>query len=293
MNMLRLIPLLILLGLTVSFGAAATEVQPGVEYTGETTLEFPEYGASLLLPVGWIAVLPKDGQFLIMKRQHSEAYIFAGIEAMTIEEAQQVMSDTINIGDGVILHPQSTLRIEGSILTADYSVSGSPNPLVGRVMTIVGTYGWGISLLAVSGPQDAENLRHTLKTLSRSLSLVRPEPASVISPRENKGPWVAHLTGRKLSHFFTRSGYTEEDYIWLCPNGRFFKSFNSGGFGGGASGAFESKNAGVWTVSGSLAEGTLLLAYNDGSTARYSVTREGTKLFLDGKRYFRETTVCH
>ena len=64
----------------------------------------------------------------------------------------------------------------------------------------------------------------------------------------------------------------EQDYFWLCPGGRFFRSFNSGGFGGGASGAFESGNGGVWRVSGSLDGGELLLTFNDSSTARYRLT---------------------
>ena len=49
----------------------------------------------------------------------------------------------------------------------------------------------------------------------------------------------------------------------------------------------------VDTVSGSLDAGALLLAYNDANTTQYSLTHEGTKLFLDGKRYFRETIDCN
>ena len=129
--------------------------------------------------------------------------------------------------------------------------------------------------------------------MSKSVSLEAPPSAPTATAKKSSGPWLEELSGRKLSYFYTATGYTEEDYIWLCPNGSFYKSGSSGGFGGGASGAFQSKNAGRWTVSGGVQRGTLVLAYNDGSTARYSVTRDGNKLFLDDKRYFRETSDCN
>ncbi|NNE07506.1 MAG: hypothetical protein HKN20_02980, partial [Gemmatimonadetes bacterium] len=112
------------------------------------------------------------------------------------------------------------------------------------------------------------------------------------SPGHPSGNWAAELTGRKLTYFFTRTGYTEEDYIWLCADGRFYHSMQGGGFGGGASGAFASSNGGRWSASGGAGAGALTLQYNDGQSATYALSLEGTKLFLDGKRYFREATDC-
>lgn len=290
MNMKRLVVVALLL--VPASGAVAVELSPGVEYTGEVTLESAQHGVSFVLPAGWIGVLPPDGEYFVMRSQAFEAYILAGIEQMTIAEARRKMSQPIDVGDGVVLHPRGQVRARGSVLNAEYTIDGSSIPLVGRVRAVVGDHGWGAYFIAASGPPDAARLDVVIEGLSRSLTLRAPRVASPPSPAASRGPWLAELDGRKLSHFFTRSGYTEEDYFWLCPGGRFFRSFNSGGFGGGASGAFKSGNGGVWQVSGSLDGGELLLTYNDGSTARYRLTHEGTKLFLDGKRYFREAASC-
>ena len=289
----RLILVLILFPIAPCIEVAAEVVRPGVQYQGEAQLEFPDYGASILLPAGWAAVLPKDGDVLLMRSQTFEAYVFATIGEMTMQGAQGAMSQAIAVGNGVVFHPKGQVQIKDSILTADYSVSGSRTPLLGQVTTVVGESGRGVSFMAGSGPQDAERLRTALSKISASLSLVQPKPKSSDSQAKETGSWMEQLSGRKLSRFFTRSGYTEEEYIWLCPEGLFFRSSQSGGFGGGASGAFQVENAGTWTVSGSLDASALLLTYNDGSTTQYSLTHEGTKLFLDGKRYFRETIDCN
>jgi hypothetical protein len=282
----------IILVMVLVGNALAVEIEEGVEYKGKITVVSQEYGTSFELPTGWNGILPKDGEFFVMKSQSFEGYVFAGIDQMTIEEAIDAMGQDIDLGDGVVFHPSSQVKRSGSTLSAEYSVSGPQDSLVGYVTTIVGKYGLGISFISVSSPENTAKLLKAVEKIKRSLSLFKPKETSPSSPEKSSGSWNEQLSGRKLSHFVTRSGYTEEDYIWLCLSGRFFKSRQSGGFGGGASGAFQSENAGVWSVSGGVNAGTLVLTYNDGSTARYTLTLEGTKLYLDGKRYFREDTNC-
>ncbi len=288
----RLIVVLILFQIGPCIELAAEVVRPDIQYQGEAKLEFPDYGASMVLPTGWVAVLPSDRNVLLMRSQDFEAHVFATIEEMTLQGARSAMSQTIAVGNGVVFRPKGQVQIDDSVLTAEYSVSGSRNLLVGQVTTVVGESGRGVSFMAASGPQDAEKLRAALGKIITSLSLVQPKRESSGSQAKGNGSWMERLSGRKLSRFFTRSGYTEEEYIWLCPEGLFFRSSKSGGFGGGASGAFQAENAGEWTISGGPDEGILLLTYNDGSTTRYRLAHEGTKLFLDGKRYFRETIDC-
>ncbi len=178
------------------------------------------------------------------------------------------------------------------MLSGSYTVSGADPPLVGLVTTVVGKHGWGISFLGASSAESAARLAKEVEGMRRSLTLKRPKRSRPAPSAKGGSPWTEHISGRKLSYLFTRSGYTEEDYLWLCPDGRFLKSAQGGGFGGGASGAFASSNAGRWSVAGALQSGTLVLTFNDSSVARHTLTHEGTKLFLDGKRYYRETADC-
>ncbi len=278
---------------TEAGGQAVHDVQPGVQYVGETTLSFPDYGISLLLPEGWAAVLPPQSEFLVISGQQYEAFILTGIQEATIPEARQVMSEPMDVGDGVVFRPDGEVLVDGNVLTGDYSVSGARNPLVGHVMTIVDDNGQAGIFIAGTVPDNLERLKSVVAEISASISVSEPRATSAGSSSGRSGPWAEELIDRKLSYFYTRTGYTEERYIWLCSSGRFYYSSQSGGFGGGASGAFASENAGSWGVSGAFNSGALALNYNDGSTATYELTHEGTNLFLDGKRYFRETTNCH
>lgn len=278
-------------GLAALAPLPAVEIVQGVEYRGETVLEAPEYGASLTLPADWVAAWPADSDFLVMRSTRYGGYVFAAIEEMTVEEARQQMQAAIDVGDGVALSPRGPVAVDGRVLRGEYAVSGTREPLVGYVVTRVADHGLGVVLIAASSPDDASKVRETVDAIDASVVLAAPE-ARAAPDASVAGTWSAELAGRKLTHFFTRTGYTEEDYIWLCADGLFVRSFDSGGFGGGASGAFASDNAGRWRASGARDAGTLELTYNDGSVARYALTLEGTKLMLDGKRYFREATDC-
>lgn len=282
---------------------AAVDVQPGTRYEGEVRLDFLDLGASFVLPAGWAGALPAAGGYFVMEGQSFPGYTFAVMEETSVEEAQSLMGDAIDLGGGIVLRPTGAVAVEGTLLTASYAVSGAARASVGEIRAIVGEHGWGVAFIGTCPAESLSALSEVLDAMSRSLVLgPLPELSSAASVRPaapragdgaaSGGPWFGELSGYKLSHFYTRTGYTEEDYIWLCSDGRFYKSFHSGGFGGGASGAFESKDGGQWMASGPMEGGTLALAFNDGSVSRYALTREGTKLFLDGKRYFRETGGC-
>ncbi len=275
--------------LSVTHSAHAQSIESGVQYRGPTTLSAPDYGATFELPAGWSGVLPPDGELFVMQSATLAGYMFAGIEELTLSQAQTLMGEPIDLGD-VVLTPSGEVHAEGSVLTGNYTISGSQSPLVGHVTTVVGDHGWGVFVIAAGTNEQIVPLRDVAATIIRSVRL--SPPVSTAGPANATNDWSQQLRGRKLSHFFTRSGYTEEDYIWLCTDGRFFRSLNSGGFGGGASGAFESKNAGRWEASGNGSTATLTLVFNDGTTTSFALSIQDEKLFLDGSRYFREATDC-
>ncbi len=275
----------------LAVSAGADIVEPGRRYAGEVMLEFPAIGASFTLPAGWIAVLPEGAELLIMQNEATGAYLFATGDEMTVAEALGVMGAPIDLGDGVVLKPEGDVTRDGNQLRNVYAVSGGEGPLFGYVNTIIGDAGIGVSFVGIGPPDDTEALKSVVERVGRSLSLVPVAPVAQ-AQQGGSGTWQDELAGRKLTHFFTRTGYTEEDYMWLCADGRFYHSTQAGGFGGGASGAFASSYGGRWSATGDAGAGTLVLRYNDGQSATYALSWDGTKLFLDGKRYFREATDC-
>jgi hypothetical protein len=280
--------LLTLVSIVPAGARQAVEIEPGTQYQGVTALQAPEYGISFTLPAGWAGMLPPDAEFFVMQHPSLQAYVLAGLEELTLSQAQQLMGQDIDLGDGIVLQPAGEMTTEGVTIKADYDVTGAPQPLQGQVTAIIGDHGYSLYFIVAAAPADFEAAKAEVERMSASVSLGPPVAAPVPAP----GSWQEQLAGRKLSHFYTTSGYTEEDYIWLCADGRFFRSANSGGFGGGASGAFESSYGGRWQATGNAASGTLTLSYNDGSTGAYTLTIEDQKLFLDGGRYFREAYDC-
>ena len=234
----------------------------------------------------WIAVLPPGSPFLVMQRQGMDVYLFAGLDDVTPAAALATMQAPIDLGNGIVLASEGTVHVADSVLTGRYNAVGTPNPVTGYIKTLL-SKGSAAFFIGLSAPDGMAVAEAAVEAVSNSLRVEAPARAA------SGGAWVAELDGYKLSRFFTRTGYTEEEYIWLCEGGQFYRSFNSGGFGGGASGAFQSKDGGRWAVSGSLVQGALTLTYNDGSYAEYVLTMDDGKLHLDGKRWFREANMCY
>ena len=107
--------------------------------------------------------------------------------------------------------------------------------------------------------------RQQLDDVFRSLKVQVNQSAGETSKPENSDAsetdksWLSYLKGKHIVRFFTSSGYTEEQHIWLCSNGNYARRFNSGGFGGGASGAVQSNYDGTWTANGEGERGRLIL----------------------------------
>ncbi len=101
----------------------------------------------------------------------------------------------------------------------------------------------------------------------------------------NSGYWTNELSGKKLVLIQSSSGSYTEKYIFLCRNGTYRLSGNSGNFGAGAFSDARRGAAGRWQVSGSAGGGTLVLRNNNGSRLSYRIAFEDSKLYLDGTRW--------
>ena len=156
--------------------ASAEVLQAGGVYSAGTTLEAPQYGVAFTLPEGWIGALPPGSALVLMKaeRKDVEAYIYAGIERMTLEQARSMMQGDLDAEGDVVFHPRGELRAEGSTLSGEYSVTGSENVTEGWVRTLLSEQGWAVSFLAHSSPDHVEILQRALDAICRSVELSEP-----------------------------------------------------------------------------------------------------------------------
>ncbi|TDI39857.1 MAG: hypothetical protein E2P02_17865 [Acidobacteria bacterium] len=219
-----------------------------------------------------------------MAPEGEQGYIFAGADEMTVAVAAEAMGGRVPLGDGVVLNPKASVEITGNALVGDYDVEGAQQPLVATARTIVGDHGTGIYFIGVFPSEHEPMFRDALSSMAETVRFfvaVEEEtaPGSVSSDA---------LAGRKITRFYTGSGYTETESLYLCSSGAFYRNAESGGYGWAASGAFQQQDGGQWAVQGP----NLVLSYPDGSTTTYGLELDETKLMLDGKRWFRETTDC-
>ncbi len=290
----------------------AVEIQQGQQYEAGALLESSAAGTALSVPTGWIAGWPQDSSMLVLARTDNQGTIFVYVEEFTAESAAQLMAQPVPLGGGIILTPVSAPATgSGGTLTADYTVSGTPQALRGRILTRIGGHGVGAAFIAVATNGAFGGVLATTVSLVESVQFRQPAVAQAAAGNSggDGGSWQDYMRGRYVVRFYTSSGYTEEDHIWLCSDGSFYRHNASGGFGGGVSGAFDGQGNGRWRANGSTNSiGELVLQYGAGSIsetgttfgewteqgrgyeqASFSLQLGDGKLYLNEQKWFRDS----
>ncbi|GAB4353422.1 MAG: hypothetical protein Kow006_18540 [Gammaproteobacteria bacterium] len=285
--------------------ATTAELQPGQIYEGGTTISASSFGISFELPTGWRGSLPNGSEFFVADVSSPKGSVFILANKSTEADLKAQMSQPVPLDYQTTLVPVSQPRKEGQWYRAEYRIQNAPNlaaQIEGRVFDQT-----AVALIALSETGDKAAMGKSLKTLRnsfKSFQVKMPEPG-VPAPA---GSWQAYMQGRHVVRMFTRTGYTEEEHIWLCSDGRFYRTTNSGGFGGGASGAMSGRGNGRWHAVGNTnGEGQLILQYGAGYESRtstpgndyhetgpggdrlvYALSLQNNKLYLDGRQWLRD-----
>ena len=270
----------------------AVEIRPGQIYEGGTSLTASDVGVTFTIPSGWRAGLPAGAEALVMERLAGGAMILVMAQEVSEAEVMREMSQNVDLGGGAFLQPLAypTTRPDG-VLTADYQLVGGQVPGQGAAFTRLGKTGVGVVFFAVdtSADQAGRTAASQLVDGVRFSKPVAPTPAGA----EGSAPWGDYMRGRYIARYYSGSGYHEKTELWLCSDGTFHRSGDSGGFGGGASGAFAHSSAGRWSAGGTQpAQGQLRLETSEG-VATYALSLADGKLYLDGTQWLRgDNEVC-
>ena len=282
----------------------AVELQTNQLYTGGTTVESSSIGLGLKIPEGWQGGLPAGSSLFIIESSALQASILLYAEQMTKSRLQQTMQQQIPLDANTVLVPVSPPRNEGELLVADYQIPSNPN-LKARVIGRTGNNGLSVALISVSAGGQTDSVWQTTKQLSLQLQFFQPKQAANTSG--GAGSWQEYMRGRYIARYYSGSSYHEKQEIWLCSNGQFHTSGDTGGYGGGASGATSNQGTGQWRAEGSVSgQGVLVLQYGpgysyEGSTgdsewsetgpggnqARYALSLYNDKLYLDDTQWLR------
>lgn len=299
------------LGAAALTAAAAVEIQAGQIYTGGTRLEVSEYGVAFTLPTGWrgAALVLEDGTEAFQMQPETDPNVLllaVGDEGSRTELVQR-MAGPIPLGGGLALSPSGAISERGSAIAQSYQVVGSPTPLAAYGEGLAGSHGIAVAYLLIASPESISAWKGALQSVTDSTRLGAPAGAGGGAPGAGAGStaggaaagsqqtWEDYLKGKYIVRYFTRTGYTDEEHIWLCSNGSFQRRGAAGGFGGGASGAFQSDSTGRWTATGAGEHGTLTLRYGNGQVGEYQLRWDfqNSHLYVDGKRWYHDKNeVC-
>jgi len=292
---MKTITFLILSALTLavlSLHVHAVEVQQGQLYTEGVYIESSQLGLGFTIPMRWQGVWPQGSDFFVLSRGDEQASMFLYIEQLSIADLKQVMAQVIPLDASLQLYPSSSLSMVDDLLVADYRVTPPQNDLSAHIDARVGENGLAVAVIVIAKQEVISRVNKTARKFAKALTFKAASVQQVVSDADT---WQEYMRGRYIVRYYTGSGYSEEEHIWLCSNGVFYRSNSAGGFGGGASGAYSGQGNGHWKATGSSsAYGQLILQYSAGETANYALSFQDERLYLDNTKWFRtDNQRCH
>ncbi len=292
---------ILLLPFLFSTATQAVEPQAGQIYQGNTEISVETLGVGFTIPAGWRGALLPNGQAFLMEPADASATLFVIADRMSAEQAFNTLQEPVPLTDTIQLTLDGTLQRQAKDFSAFYQVLFNPQ-LSAELRAKSADNGTSIAFFLISSAAQLPSYRPTLEQTFASLEIKTGTEASTTIAESagaagstDQETWLSYLKGKHIVRFFTATGYTEEQHIWLCSNGYYVRRFDSGGFGGGASGAFQGNYDGTWTATGAGETGQLILDTSDGK-AHYDLRWDygNSRLYVDGKRWLHdENKVCN
>jgi hypothetical protein len=263
------------------------QIQLGRIYEGGEVISEPAAGLALTLPTGWRGALMQDGSTFMLEPVEGIGLMVVAAQEFDEATARAELSADVDLGDGVILRPTGAIEVISSgHLSRPMTVQGLPSAMVGTVDVRLTPGGVGVAFIVLSPEADAASHLSDMRAFALSLRVTEPTPVAETSSGDE---WFPYMRGRYLARYYTTSGYTERTELWLCSDGSFLFSDEGGGFGGGASGAFQGSGGGRWSATGAGARGALILDWSNGQRSEWALefNAQGDELYVNGSRWLR------
>ncbi|WP_169513326.1 hypothetical protein [Flexithrix dorotheae] len=249
-----------------------------------------EWGISFNPPAGWSSQTGEGGYTFVSPDQRSLIFLIPNQEAKTIDQLKVAARQGI-MDQNIRFNISGEPKLFGTNgISSEFEGMFNQRQAKCFAIGILSPFGIGATILAISETKDYnEDLKNTATQHAKSISFYQPKVA--VDPSGNVADWQQYLKGRKLEYYKTSTGFTDHIIFWLCSDGSFARKDDTSSFSSGAvssfSGVANSNNAGRWSANGSGNTGTLILQYNDGSSASYQVELRDGKFYMNGRKYFR------
>lgn len=263
-------------------------------------IDYKQLGLSFEIPEGWLGQEAEMGYLIasntipgiILLLPHDQAYSLAQIK----EQAEAGLNEA-NGTNLKLAGPLSDLG-KGAI-GGEFTGTLEWQPAKAFIIGMHNPHGLGITIIAITTTEQYNtNYAGYAKAVKNSIQFRKPES------KEDIGEWKDFMKNVKLTFMesyssssagadgMTGGGYSMRKEIDLCGKGYFIYYGSSNISTGSDNSSLYSNDKtngnGSWDVLVGLdGNPTLVLTFNNGETASFSLSYQDAKLYLNGTRYFR------
>lgn len=272
------------------------EIQAGVNYKSLARVRSSWTGTSIQIPADYQGGVQNASGFLMRHTAGLSVVLAVSQVGANLQDMLAFLNSPQDAGNGVLVRPNSSARVEQNRISQRYQAG----QFVSLALSVVGSFGNGITFFYFSPSNLEANGQKLLESLASSLRFSKPQASGVLSE------WNQNLRGKQIYLFdYTSTGNaktgtdTTREALWhLCPNNQY-------GFQGnvqtslnisvrdpsdstieqtglGQSGLNASHHTGRWKVVMLGIAPTLMLVGSDGFVRGHALWFNGQDVRLDG-----------
>jgi len=252
----------------------------------------PGMGIVFIPPEGWKAQKLQDGYVLgsdtlkglILIMPHG----YNSLEEMGMEASEGIVDEE----QGIELAPLSTIQPFGQNgLSGEFGGTVQGQPAKAYAVGLLSPKGGGVTILAfVETASYTRAYPQAVRSLAGSMRFQASKTAEAASGGTD-GSLMQYFAGKYYSYSSGSTMYGgsgTERQVMLCPDGRYYDTYESSASGQGEWGAAHSRQGSArWSIQGNKSQGVITLAYPDGQSKqiRYQVTGEDGVILFEGIKF--------
>jgi|GEM_PF-865556 len=245
------------------------------------------WGIAYTTPAGWASQIADGVRYFISPDQKKIIVLFPDTESTSLQELREGAKAGIVEGATRLMPQGNAANFGNDGVSVPLSGTFNGKQAKGYAIGRLSPYKSGAVMVGVSETADYNtSFENEIKSFAKKIQFFAPQRAT--DDNGNVADWGIYMKGRKLARVKSDTGFYMEIYIYLCSDGSFKYTDNSGGFGGGASITSNSADTGRWQAYGKGNSGQLILNFSNGSTKTYNTKLESDGLYLNGTRYYRD-----
>ena len=278
----NLLPLLLVLGI-LSNTTAQERLKRGTIYQQGEVIFAPMIGYKGVVPPGWFGTVPQGEEyFLMIPSSNATGYMFINANHNSLQELAQIWKGSFALTDNIIISMIGSPTISGNTMSAEFNVSGAQEPAFGYAHAVAGSHGWTVVMILLAPVSKKDQFRQNFDELISSSVIEAPSITTV----HGDFNWAERLKSKYLMSYISQTKYTEQNEIWLCPDGTFRSKIMSKGLLKVEKSDYRGSKSGTWTADGIGEKGTATFNFTKKPPVTVELEIKDDKYYLNGVRIF-------